>query len=179
MNRTIKTLALAFAALALTACESRTDKTDGGGVLLSVSDFDGLPNFVSASSGAAIIESLTIQNIAKKPGGTTSELMNVELQSYEVIYTRADTGTRTPPKLIEYAFGVVPVNGTMQLNNPVFMRPDQFNSQPIKDLADYGIDRETNSQVIRLTVTMRFFGRTLSGDPVDSAPASFSIDVIP
>ena len=32
-----------------TACESRTDRTDSGGVLLSIMDFDGLPIAVSVN----------------------------------------------------------------------------------------------------------------------------------
>lgn len=181
MNRTIKTLALAFAALALTACESRTDKTDGGGVLLSLSDFDGLPVVVSASGDCCnvAVTSMTLQNIAKTPGGTTSDLMNVEIQSYEVVYTREDTGTRVPPKLVQSIFGVVPVNGTSQLDNYPVMRTDQFNNVPIEDLLDYGYDRETGSTVIRLKFAVRFFGRTLSGDPVESAPAYFSVEIVP
>jgi len=45
------------------------------------------------------------------------------------------------------------------------MRTDQFNNVPIEDLLDYGYDRETGSTVIRLKFAIRFFGRTLSGDP--------------
>ncbi len=181
MNRTLKFFALACLALASWGCESRTDKTDGGGVLLSISDFDGLPISVSASGSGdlAQIGQVTLQNIAKDPNGVTSSLMNVEIESYEVTYTRADRGTRIPPKLVNYIFGVAPVNGTYTLDNGPFMRADQFRTVPIKDLVDFGIDTETGSDVIRLTVGIRFFGRTLSGDPVDSAPAYFTLDVVP
>lgn len=181
MNRIPKYLALSCLALALVGCESRTDRTDGGGVLLSVTDFDGLPINVSAStlSELAQIESITITNVAKNPTGNTSALMNVEIQSYEVTFERLDGGTRTPPKLIEYVFGVVPVDGTMVLDNGPFMRAEQFNTQPILGLANTGLDSETGSRSIRLRVGLRFFGHTLSGDAVDSAPAFFTIDVVP
>jgi len=179
MNRVTRIVALAAVALAFLGCESRTDKTDGGGVLLSISDFDGLPINVSASSSLAQIESITVQSVVKDPFGSTSDLMNVELQSYEVVFTRADTGTRNPPKLVEAIFGVVPVGGTFELENGPFMRIDQFNTVPIRDLVDFGYDTQTGSAVIRLTVAIRFFGRTLSGDAVDSAPAYFTIDVVP
>lgn len=172
-----------LALLATVGCQSRTDKTDGGGVLLSITDFDGLPTIVSASTafsaGLASIDEIVVQNVVKDPTGSTSALMNVELESYQVTFARADTGSRLPPVLVEYIFGVVPVNGNMTLENAPFMRLDQFNNLPIKDLLDYGYDRETGSQVIRLTVGIRFFGRTLSGKKVDSAPAYFTIDVVP
>ncbi|MCB1032541.1 MAG: hypothetical protein KDD47_01755, partial [Acidobacteria bacterium] len=53
MNRVTRFVALTVVAVAFLGCESRTDKVDGGGVLLSVSDFDGLPISVSASSACS------------------------------------------------------------------------------------------------------------------------------
>lgn len=183
MNRVTRIVALAAVALAFLGCESRTDKTDGGGVLLSVSDFDGLPLIVDASQawsvGLASIESVTIQSIVKDPFGSGSDLMNVELRSYEVRFSRADSGTRTPPSLVNSVFGTVPVGGTAELDNVPFLRIDQLNNLPLSDLLDFGYDRETGSAVIRLTVSLRFFGNTLSGDPVETAPAYFTIDVVP
>ena len=181
MNRIQKTLALSCLALAFAGCESSTDKVDAGGVLLSISNFDGLPGFVSvsASGGVATIGSITVQNIAKNTSTPTSSLMNVEVQSFEFTYTRDDTGTRLPPKLIEYAFGVIPVDGNFQYNGQQFLRPEQFEAQPLKDLELFGRDTETNSTSVRMRVTIRVFGRTLSGDLVASSPVSFSIDVVP
>src|SRR3990167_3507007 len=181
MKNASKLLILGCLVVGLLGCEQRTDKTDGGGVLLSISDFDGLPISVSASGsgGVAQIEQLTISNIVKDPTGSSSELMNVELESMEVVYTRADAGTRTPPTLVEFIFGVVPAGGTMTIDNMPFMRPAQIENPPISDPLDFGFDQETGSQVIRLTVRLRFFGRTLSGKEVESAPAYFTIDVVP
>ena len=105
--------------------------------------------------------------------------MNVEIQSYEVTYTRADTGTRVPPKLVNYIFGIAPVNGTFELDNGPFMRAEQFNTVPILDLKNLGIDSETGSRQIRLNVGLRFFGRTLSGDRVESTTAFFTLEVTP
>jgi hypothetical protein len=181
MNRIQKALALSCFALALGGCESRTDKVDGGGVLLSLTDFDGLPVVVSATGDCCqvAIESMTLESIPKNPSQPTGPLMNVEIQSYEVIFTREDGGTRVPPRLVQSIFGVVPVGGTSSLDNYPIMREDQFNNQPFSDLQDFGVDTQTNSSVVRMRVSIRFFGRTLSGDPVDSAPASFSIEVVP
>jgi hypothetical protein len=47
------TLAFVLGCLLLAlGCNSRLEETDGGGVLLSVSDFDGLPTVVSVSRRA-------------------------------------------------------------------------------------------------------------------------------
>jgi hypothetical protein len=181
MNRLSRFLTISCIALAFVGCNARTDKKDSGGVLLSLTNFDQFPATVSASGDCCnvAIPNMTLANVAKDPGGTTSELMNVEIQSYEVSYTREDTGTRVPPKLVQFIFGVVPVNGTSTLTGYPIMRTDQFNNQPIKDMLDFGLDRETNSQVIRIRIAIRFFGHTLSGKSVESAPAYGSIEIVP
>lgn len=167
-------------ALALFACESRTDKTDGGGVLLSISDFDQVPVSVSVSgatdAGEVPISLLVIQSVAKDPDGTTSALMDVEIQSYEVTFSRADSGTRLPQKLVRGIFGTVPVNGTTEFENLPILTLDQLTQQPLRDLARRGVDGETGSDLVVLNLALRFFGRTLSGDPVQTAPANLTID---
>ena len=105
--------------------------------------------------------------------------MNVEIQSYEVTFTRGDTGTRLPPKLINYVFGIAPVNGTYVLLDGPFMRAEQFNTQPILDLKNLGIDSETGSRQVRLNVGLRFFGHTLAGKAVQSNTAFFTLEVTP
>jgi hypothetical protein len=165
-------------ALSLAGCNSRTDRSEGS-VLLSVSDFDGLPSIVSATTGPFTIGQVTISNIPKDPSGTTSDLQTVEMRSYEVVFTRRDTGRRVPPTLAGSLFGNIPVGGTTQYTNLPFMLSDQTQNSPIVDLARRGTDPETGTTVIVLDVSLRFFGRTLSGDNIVSAPATFTIEVRP
>ena len=181
MNRFAKTLALTFVAMLALGCEGRTDKVDAGGVILTITDFDGLPITISGSDPDQLVSigSLTVRNIAKNFNAATSDLMNVEIHSYEIRWVRQDRGTRVPPVLVESVFGEAPVNGTYQLLNAPIMRFDQFENQPLRDLRLLGFDSETNSTVVRVQGQMRFFGRTLSGDPVASSTAYFSIDLIP
>jgi len=179
MNRLAKMCALMLAAGLMFACERRTEEIDAGGVLLSITDFDELPLYVSSSDlGTAVIGEITVENIAKNPDLPTSALMNVEIHSYEVRYRREDTGTRQLPVLVESVFGVAPVNGSFTYEDFPFMRPDQFNYPPITDLREFGRDLETNSEVVRIQVSIQFFGKTLSGDEVASAPGYFSIDLV-
>lgn len=181
MNRAQRLLTLGSLVLALSGCSGDLGKTDTGGVTLSITDFDGLPISVSASNSAELaqITSLTVQNLAVNPSADTSELMNVEIQSYEVTFTRGDNGTRVPPKLINYVFGIAPVNGTFVLNDGPFMRAEQFNTQPLLDLKNLGIDTETGSRQVRLNVGLRFFGHTMAGTAVQSNVAFFTLDVTP
>jgi len=186
MRRVTNCFLILLLAIGIAGCDSRTDRTDGGGVLLSVSDFDGLPLLVGVNSTIAAgclvqMESLTIQNIAKSPVGTTSDLMNVEIQSYEVQYSRADRGTRVPTPFVRGIFGVVPVDGTLDYDNLPIMSCDQINQVPLSDLkfASGGFDKETGESNVVLNFSVRFFGRTLSGDTVDTAPIFFTIEFIP
>ncbi len=165
-------------ALAL-GCESRTDKTETGGVEISVSDFDGLALRHDVSVDFLQVDELTLQNISKDPFAATSDLMNVELYSYEVTYTRADTGTRLPPPLVRGLFGTVPVNGTAVFNNLPVMDLEQFSTEPLSDLYPFngGFDTETGNALIRLNFRLVFFGRTISGDEVRSGPANFTVEI--
>lgn len=166
-------------------CEGRTDRTDGGGVLLSISDFDGLPIGVSVNSAASVgfvqIDEVVVQNIPKDPTGTTSDLMNVEIVSYEVVFTRADNGTRLPTRYTRGLFGVVPVAGTFTVENLPVMSNDQLTSVPLSDLlfVNGGFDKETGRTKIVLNLALRFFGRTLSGKAVQTEPARFTIEFTP
>lgn len=171
-------LLLIVLALAFAGCRSRTDRAEGT-VVLSVSDFDGLPVSVSVSGGPTSMGEITLRNVSRDPSGTTGPLQDIEMRSYEVRYTRLDTGTRQPPGLVESLFGNVPVNGNAVFNNLPFLRQNQLLSPPLSDLANFGTDQQTGSRLIPMRVTLRFFGRTLSGDDIVSDPASFDIEVVP
>ena len=178
----ISLLAVSLVGLLAVGCESRTDKNQTGGVALSISDFDGLPVSASVNSTRFIqVESITIQSVAKDPFGAVSDLMNVELTSYEVRYTRADTGTRLPPPMVRGHLGTVPVNGTSTVNNLPVMDSEALLSEPLTDLLfeNGAVDRETGENFIRLNFNIEFFGRTLSGDEVRSGPAAFTIEMVP
>ena len=178
MKRTVSFLSLAVLVLALGSCRSRTDRSEGS-VLLSVTDFDGLPLSVSTTAGPTSIGEITLQNFAKDPNGTVSDLQSIELRSYEVRFSRRDTGTRVPPPMVKSIFSLVPVNGTAQITNLPFLTENQLANPPLSDLATTGADRETGSRVIVLNVSLRFFGRTLAGDNIASDPASFTVEVVP
>jgi hypothetical protein len=182
MIRAGKTLVALALVLAVGACESRTDKTDGGGVILSIEDFDGLPFLVSVNGTLVVqVEEITVANVAKNSTAPTSTLMNVEIHSYEITFTRGDDGTRLPVAFVRGMFGVAPVNGTFVLENAPILGFDQLTNPPLSDLLfeNGGVDTETGRPRITLNLRLRFFGRTLSGDEVQTAPAPFTIDFVP
>jgi len=183
MTRVLKTLFALTLLLMVAACDSRTEGTDGGGVILSITSFDGLPLLVSVNTTGAFVQldEVEVTNVPKNPAAGTSALMDVEIQSYEVTYTRADNGTRVPVAFVRGIFGTAPVNGTFILENAPVMGLDQLLNPPLSDLLfeNGAVDSETGLSRITLNFRLRFFGRTLSGDEVETAPAAFTVEITP
>jgi hypothetical protein len=183
MKRTAVSALTLVLLLALAGCAGdRIEKTDGT-VILAIRNFDGLPVVVNVSQAVNVvtIASLTLSNTPKNPRGNTSSLMDVEIQTYQVTYQRLGTGTRVPPTLVRDLFGFAPVDGTSVFNNLPIVTLDQLLNAPLSDLqiSNGGFDRETNSQVITLNLTLTFFGRTIAGDNVATEPVSFTVDFLP
>lgn len=169
-------------AVGLGCSGDRVEDTDGS-VILSVSDFDGLLPLVSMSTlgGVYSINTLTISNIPKNPRRNTSDQMGVEMQTYEVTYTRVGGGSRTPTTLVRDILGFAPVNGTLTYSDLPLMGLEQLANPPLSDLLveNGGFDRETNSQIVTLTLTITFFGRTIGGDRVATEPVAFTAEFVP
>lgn len=179
-------LAAALLIAGVVSCSGSTDRVDTGGVKLVITDFDGLPILVSVNTtvgagGFVQVGQIDVENVALDPEGITSELMTVEIRSYEVTYSRADTGTRIPTPFTRGLFGTVPVNGTFTVENLPVMGTDQLLNDPLGDLLfeNGGFDEETGATKITLNFRLRFFGRTLAGTAVDSAPAYFTVEFTP
>jgi hypothetical protein len=169
---------LALLVLAGLSCIARTERTDGS-VLLTVSNSNLLPVEISVANVPTQLSSITLRSVAKDPSGTTSSLQDIQLRSYEVRYSRRDTGTRLPQPLVESLFGNLAVNGTIVFQNLPFLRTAQLASPPLSDLVNFGTDQQTGSRVIPLRITLRFFGRTLSGTDIVSDSVSFDVEVVP
>ena len=118
-------------------------------MLLSVSDFDGLPVAVSvdrrpdrASARSRCATSLKDPTgDDERPAGHRAALLRGALHPPR---HRHAGGRR---RLVESLFGIVPVATTSQFDNLPFLRPDQLANPPLSDLADFGTDQQTGSQV--------------------------------
>ena len=175
MRKILNVALAAILTFGMLACEQRTDRVDGGGVLLTFGEITWPATYsvgASASAGGAAIDTVTLVSVVKDPTGVTSQLMDVELQSFEVTFQRADTGTRLPPTLVRTFPGVIPVNSTLTITGMFFMLAGQLENPPLSDLlvSNGGVDKETGAEFTLLNVSIVFFGRTLSGDEVQSAP---------
>lgn len=183
--RLLLTLALPVVLLATVGgCSSGVGDTDSGGVALVVSQFDGLPSQVSVNTagaaGLVTVDTMQLSSIIENPN-RVSDLQTIELRTYEVQYSRADSGERVPTPLVERLFSTVPPGGTSTFNNLPILRNEQLLNPPLSDLlfVNGGFDSETGSEVIRLNCHLRFFGRTLGGRDVVTSTQSFTLDFVP
>jgi hypothetical protein len=181
--KVISLVCLLAVAVAAGSCRSRTDRSSGT-VLLTFGTITGIPTIVSVGStlhgsGAVSIGNFILQSINKDPTGTTSALQDIEVNQYQVVYKRRDTGTRVPPTLLASLAISVPINGQGTILNLPIFRLDQLENVPLSDLATFGADQETGTAVIVIDAQITFFGATLSGDKVASAPADFTIEFTP
>jgi hypothetical protein len=175
----IKILLLALP-LVLWAC-SDPEEVDSGGVVLQV-QFVNAPLRIGVNDQDVVrIPSIEIENIAPNVSAGTSELMNVQLDLYEVTFSRRDTGTRVPAPYVFSLSGVVPVSGNLTLTDFPVMSVEQMRNPPLSDLLfeNGGFDKETGSTVIRIDMTFIVFGRTLGGDDVASLPRTDSFEFVP
>ncbi len=171
--------------LVLAGC-SNAGKVDSGGVSLVISNFDGLPSTVAVqdtvdSSGLVTIGSLTLSSLVQNPNLGTTDLQTVELSTYEVVYSRADAGTKVPTPLVDRLISSISPGGTTVFNNLPILRSEQLRNPPLSDLlfVNGGADQETGSDVIKLNCRLRFFGRTLGGRDVVTNAQSFTVEFRP
>jgi hypothetical protein len=174
-------LLLALAALTVLGCEERTEQTDSGGVLLEV-EFVNSPIRIGVEDSDIVqIPTINVNSIVTNPTASTSSLMDVQLRSIDVSYSRADSGSRVPPPFFFNTIGTVPVGGTLTLSNYPILSVEQMRAPPLSDLLilNGGFDRETGNTYIRLNVTFKVFGTTLTGTTVASQPRTETFEFVP
>ncbi len=161
-------------------CNERTDEADNGGVLLEVQFTSTLLRVGVEETETLNIPTITINSVVANPSAGTSSLMDVQLRTLEVTFSRADSGTRVPPPYFVNVIGTVPVGGSLVLSNFPVMSTEQTRVPPLSDLliANGGFDRETGQTFIRLDMTFRAFGTTLTGTSVASQPRTQTTEFV-
>lgn len=176
-----KLTTLTVAGLLLLGCPERTEQEDSGGVLLEMELVDSIFRVGVNDSTLVSMPTVEISSVVAQPGGETSSLMDIELNLIEVVYTRADTGTRVPPPFNFNVVGYVPVGGSLTYTNLPIMSRDQLERAPLSDLkfSNGAVDRETGAPIVKLNATFRAYGRTLAGKHVSSVPRTQTFEFVP
>ena len=107
------------------------------------------------------------------PNTVAPELQNVNLERYEVTFTRTDGGTAVPPGFTQGIIGTVRLTGLGVEEVKQFslfglvLVPSTIKAQPpISFLISPGSEPVTNFTNIQVNARIQFFGRTITGDPV-------------
>lgn len=111
--------------------------------------------------------------ISTDPSIVAPELQNINLERYEVTFTRTDGGTAVPPGFTQGISGTVrlTVLGAAEVNQftllGLVLVPSTIKAQPpISFLISPGSEPVTNFTNIQVDARIQFFGRTVTGDPV-------------
>ncbi len=178
MGRALLLLTVLLGAI---GCADSVEEVDSGGVILEV-DFDNSIFRVGVNDGNLVsLPTVTMNSIVTRPGGPTSQLMDIRLETVQVTYTRNDTGVRVPPPFVYQLTGAIPVGGTLTFSNLPILTVEQIENPPLSDLAfeNGAVDRETGAQIIKLNVTVQVFGETLGGTNVASTPVTQTLEFVP
>lgn len=111
----------------------------------------------------------------KNPNATDPQhFADVNLTSYVVSYSRVDGGTRVPAPETFGGFLLLPSGGSAQYHNPPIMYAYAIQQSPFDQLLPFngGIDQETGRSEIDIVASIVFYGETVSGFRVASAPLS-------
>lgn len=174
-------LVLMALAVGLAGCDDKVEETDQGGVILLVEFTESTFRVPVNSTTVVSLETVTLDNIVAIPGGPSSNLMDIRLETLEFTYSRADTGTRVPPPFIFRLVGTVPANGQLTYTGLPIMSVDQLRNPPLSDLLfeNGAVDAETGSDTIIVDVTVQAFGRTLGGEDVASERRTQTFEFVP
>lgn len=166
--------------LVFSGCTERLGETDTGGVALEVEFEDSTFRIGVNDSDLVALDQVVITSVVTSPTGSSS-FMDVQLNTIELTYARADTGSRVPVPFVYNVVGTVPAGGQLNYTGLPIMTVEQLRGEPLADLLfqNGAVDSETGASIIKLNVTMRVFGQTLAGVDVASVPRSQTFEFVP
>lgn len=163
-------------------CSTNTQGDSASPVFLTC-DFTLLPAVKNVASNSLLqFSTVELTSKFKSPSaaGGSSTFMDTQVETYSIVWARIDGG-KTASRTESFGGNViVPAGGSSTLTNYPFMSASALQQPPLSYLFPYngGIDPETGKTEIRQTGTVTFYGHTLSGQPVTSVPAVFSMTFI-
>ncbi len=129
----------------------------------------GIPSDVASIDFSGVLKA----PISTNPSITAPDLQHIQLERYEVTYTRTDGGTSVPPGFTSGIAGLVRLT-EIGATDPVVLTvvnvtivPATIKGQPpISFLIDPGTESGTNFFNIQVNARIQFFGRTIAGNEV-------------
>jgi hypothetical protein len=186
MKRTISRALLLTIAAALpfvAGCTNKQGETESPVFLTTdLATSAGQSLTFNIATGAPLqLTTMVVTSHGKSPTVTDPQgFQTVQLTSYVVHFTRLDGGTKVPADETFAVGGTIPLNGSITLNNYPVITPAASQQSPFDQLLPFngGIDQETGQPLIHLGLTITFYGETVAGTRVSSAPVTMGIFVL-
>lgn len=159
-------------------CSSNTQGDSSSPVYLTC-EFALLPAVKFVNDNSLLqFQTTNLTSKLKNPAASgSSTFLDTQLETYAIVWTRIDGGKTASKTEAFGGNGIVPAGGNTTLTNYPFMSASALQQPPLSYLFPYngGVDPETGRTEIRQTGTVTFYGHTMSGQPVSSVPAVFSM----
>ena len=180
MKKLTLSFLVAAAALALGALPGCSTNTQGDSAtpVFCAGNFTLLPLTVNVASNAPVQFATTVLSCRlKNPNVTSLQFLDVQIDGYNVVWSRLDGGTKASPSQPFGGNVLVPPNGSTTLTNYPYMTAGNLILPPLDQLFPFngGIDKETGRAEIRQAGKVTWYGHTLSGQPVTSEVATFDL----
>ena len=173
-NNLSLSIAILAAAFVCASCTNKQGETESP-VYITVNMVQ-QPGFVNVGVVAPVqIGTITLTSRLKNPTQTDPQgFASTTIDSYTVHFRRVDGGTRVPQDLNLAAGVLVASGGSATLTNFPVLLATQIQQSPFDQLLPFngGFDRETGKDEIDTAFDITFFGRTVSGQRVQSETAT-------
>ena len=167
-------IAILAAAFVCASCTNKQGETEAP-IFITVNVVQ-QPGFVNVGVVAPVqVGTINLVSHFKNPTQTDPQgFASTTIDSYTVHFRRVDGGTRVPQDLNLPAGVLVASGGTATLTNFPVLLATQIQQSPFDQLLPFngGFDRETGKDEIDTAFDITFFGRTASGQRVQSETAS-------
>ena len=170
-------LLAALTVAALPGCSTNTQGDSASPVFLA-GQFTLLPLQKCVNEPTVLqFQTTTLVNRLKILGPSSTQFLDVQVDSYVVVWRRIDGGTTASPSQTFGGNVIVPPNGTSTLTDYPYMSADNLLRPPLDQLFPFngGVDKETGRAEIRESGSVTWYGHTLSGQPVVSGVATFDM----
>lgn len=179
MKKSFFILAAVLAGVTIAAvpgCSTNTQDDSASPVFLA-GDFQLLPLQKCVNDNTALQFSTTVLRNRLKTPVTATQFLDVQIDSYTVVWRRIDGGKTASPTQTFGGNVIVPPNGQSSLTDYPYMTADDLLRPPLDQLFPFngGVDKETGRAEIRQAGGVTWYGHTLSGQPVVSDVATFDM----
>lgn len=177
MKRIPQLCLLAALALIAASCGGNSTLDDSeSAVVISLDIEEYNPEVNICLQGDVSISRMTVMSNPKVPGGTLGSNNDVNISRWVITPSRSDGGSTASPEWVIDQGVYVPAGGETELENWRVYPQEYFLQVPLSHLLpeNGGFDTETGEPLIRQTLRVQLFGRTISGKEVASTPANIA-----